>query len=243
MSTETFKSRLQCQTSNIVKSETSSWTTSVGKNTSRQPTWRHRVRKKHSSTWVLDCSIAKRIKKNQVEMYQMQTQERQPNPPIYGRPTPRTTRWTCVLICPYRCWLLRTHRRFLRRTLKRWCCLFTCLTTRAVHIEVAQSLYTESCLAAVTRFIARRGYPSTIISGKGTDFVGAANELKAFMYELDKAKIESVLAARIVCKFNPPGAPHFGRIWYCFKVARKSWLQSWTSEALPTKYWAQQCVL
>ena len=48
--------------------------------------------------------------------------------------------------------------KFLRRTLKRWCCLFTCLTMRAVHIEVTQSLDTESCLAAVTRFIARRGY-------------------------------------------------------------------------------------
>ena len=37
---------------------------------------------------------------------------------------------------------------FLRRTLKRWCCLFTWLTTRAVHIEVAQSLDIESCLGA-----------------------------------------------------------------------------------------------
>ena len=104
--------------------------------------------------------------------------------------------------------------KFLRRTLKRWCCLFTCLTTRAVHIEVAQSLDTESCLAAVTRFIARRGYPSTIISDNGTNFVGAAKELKAFMDEWDKAKIESDLAQKkIVWKFNPPGAPHFGGIW------------------------------
>ena len=103
--------------------------------------------------------------------------------------------------------------KFLRRTLKRWCCLFTCLTTRAVHIEVAQSLDTESCLAAVTRFSARRGYPNTIISDNGTNFVGAANELKAFMNEWDKIKIESDLAQKkIVWKFNPPGAPHFGGI-------------------------------
>ena len=95
---------------------------------------------------------------------------------------------------------------FLRRAFKRWCCLFTCLTTRAVHIEVAQSLDTESCLAAVTRFIARRGYPSIIISDSGTKFVGAANELKAFMNEWDKDKIESDLAQKkIVWKFNPPG--------------------------------------
>ena len=104
--------------------------------------------------------------------------------------------------------------KFLQRTLKRWCCLFTCLTTRAVHIEVAQSLDTESCLAAVTRFISRRGYPNTIISDNGTNFVGAANELKAFMNEWDNAKIESDLAQKkIVWKFNPPGAPHLGGIW------------------------------
>ena len=62
--------------------------------------------------------------------------------------------------------------------------------------------------------MARRGYPSTIISDNGTIFVGAANELKSFMNEWDKPKIESDLAQKkIVWKFNPPGAPHFGRIW------------------------------
>ena len=102
--------------------------------------------------------------------------------------------------------------KFLQRTMKRWCCLFTCLTTRAVHIE-AQSLDTESCLAAVTRFIARRGYPSTIISDNETNFVGAADELKAFMNEWDQDKIESDLAQKkIVWKFNRPGARHFGGI-------------------------------
>ena len=88
------------------------------------------------------------------------------------------------------------------------------MTTRAVRIQVAQSLDTESCQAAVTRFIARRGYPSTIICDNGTDFVGLANELKAFRNQWDKAKIESDLAQKkIVWKFHPPGAPHFGGIW------------------------------
>ena len=103
--------------------------------------------------------------------------------------------------------------KFLWRTLQRWCCLFTCLKTNAVHIEVAKSLNTDSCLAAVTRFIARRGYSNTIISDNGTNFVGAANELKSFMNELDKAKRESDLdQKKIVWKFNQPGAPHFGGI-------------------------------
>ena len=44
-----------------------------------------------------------------------------------------------------------------RRNEKRWCCLFTCLTMKAVHVEVAPQLDTDSCLNAIMRFIARRG--------------------------------------------------------------------------------------
>ena len=60
-----------------------------------------------------------------------------------------------------------------RRNEKRWCCLFTCLTVRAVHIEVVPKIDTDSCLNAIMRFIARRGKPSTMISDNGTNFVGA----------------------------------------------------------------------
>ena len=133
----------------------------------------------------------------------------------------------------------------LRRNKKRWCCLFTCLTTRAVHIEVVQSLDTASCLAAVTRFIARRGHPNIIISDKGTNFVGAANELKAFLDICDKAKVESDLVLKKL--FGNSILPELltlvesGKDW--LKVARRPWLQSWTTEASPTRYSEQQCVL
>ena len=106
--------------------------------------------------------------------------------------------------------------KLLRRTMKpmkRWCCLFTCLTTRAIHIQIARSLDTEPCLVGINRFIARRGKPATIISDNGTNFVGSARELKEYINSWNKDQITSNLAqTNIVWKLNPPGA-HFGGVW------------------------------
>ncbi len=49
--------------------------------------------------------------------------------------------------------------------------------TKAVHIELASDFTSEAFLATLTRFVARRGVPKTILSDNGTDFVGAKNEL------------------------------------------------------------------
>ena len=46
-----------------------------------------------------------------------------------------------------------------RSMVKRYCCVFTCLTIRAIHIEVAHTLSTESFIEALRRLIARRGRP------------------------------------------------------------------------------------
>ena len=101
-----------------------------------------------------------------------------------------------------------------RRNEKRWCCLFTCLTMRAVHIEVVPKLDTDSCLNAIMRFIARRGKPNTIISDNGTNFVGAEREFAEYVAEWNKEGIEEHLIQRgIRWKFNPPAAPHFGGVW------------------------------
>ena len=50
--------------------------------------------------------------------------------------------------------------------IKWYICLFTCLATRAVHLEVAHSLDTDSFMNVLQRFIARRGPPTEIWSDK-----------------------------------------------------------------------------
>ena len=60
---------------------------------------------------------------------------------------------------------------------KRYLCLFTCLTTRAVHLEMAYALDTDSFINAFSRMVARRGTPAFVLSDNGTNFVGAEREL------------------------------------------------------------------
>ncbi|XP_060551983.1 uncharacterized protein LOC132713411 [Ruditapes philippinarum] len=57
-----------------------------------------------------------------------------------------------------------------RTHVKRYGCLFTCLATRAVHLEVTHTLTTDSFTAAFQRFTARRGYQK-VFSDNGTNLV------------------------------------------------------------------------
>lgn len=64
-----------------------------------------------------------------------------------------------------------------RSIAKRWAVLFTCLTVRAVYMEVAHSLSSQSCIMAIRRFIARRGAPAEVYTDNGTNFIGASRQL------------------------------------------------------------------
>ncbi|XP_072948442.1 uncharacterized protein [Epargyreus clarus] len=101
-----------------------------------------------------------------------------------------------------------------RRREKRWGVLFTCLTTRAVHVELAASLSTDSMILALRRMAARRGMPKTIFSDNGTNFVGANKELQEALASLNKEDlITTAERMSIRWKFIPPGAPNMGGAW------------------------------
>jgi hypothetical protein len=65
-----------------------------------------------------------------------------------------------------------------RHKIKVYVAIFVCLAVRAVHIELVSDLTSETFIAALRRFIARRGFCSTMYSDNGTNFVGANNELR-----------------------------------------------------------------
>ncbi len=52
--------------------------------------------------------------------------------------------------------------------LKTYACLFVCLATRAIHIELSASLSTDDFLATLRRFMARRGCSANIYTDNGT---------------------------------------------------------------------------
>lgn len=64
---------------------------------------------------------------------------------------------------------------------KAYICLFICLSTKAVHIELVSDLTTTCFLASLRRFFARRGKTNKILSDNATNFVGASKQLKHFL--------------------------------------------------------------
>lgn len=101
-----------------------------------------------------------------------------------------------------------------RSEVKRYGCIFTCLTIRAIHLEVCHSLETDSFINALQRFISRRGNPSLIRSDNGTNLVGGMRELKKSIEQWNQNRIEGFLLQKeIKWYFNPPGASHMGGVW------------------------------
>lgn len=101
-----------------------------------------------------------------------------------------------------------------RSDVKRWGVLVTCLTTRAIHLEVSDNLSTDSCIMALRRVFANRGQPRAIYSDNGTNFRGADVELIRITKLIDKNAMAREFNSEITkWNFIPPASPHMGGSW------------------------------
>ena len=122
-----------------------------------------------------------------------------------------------------------------RSHVKRYGCLFTCLTTRAVHIEIAHSLDTDSFIAAFQRFTSRRGHPEKVFSDNGTNLVAGDRALRESMQQWNQSKIEKHMKWReIEWHFNPPYSSHMGGTWERMIRSTRTILKAIVQEQLLT---------
>lgn len=100
-----------------------------------------------------------------------------------------------------------------RRQEKRYGALFTCLTTRAVHLELAHHLTCDSFILAFRRFVDRRGSPSVVFSDNGTNLTSGEKEMREAVQKINSGLQDYLKRKEIEWRFSPPSAPHFGGIW------------------------------
>ncbi|XP_053392355.1 uncharacterized protein LOC128555028 [Mercenaria mercenaria] len=153
--------------------------------------------------WENRCSKCKKLKAQALKQIMA------PLPPIRLKKSMRAFTYSSVDYAgPF---LTKQGRRKARQ--KRYLRLFTCRSSRAVHLEMAFGLDTDSFLNAFYRISSRRGLPEKVYSDNGTNFIEAYKELLELYNQMDKQKIiEKGNSHRVKWHFNPPQAPHFGKL-------------------------------
>ncbi|XP_061908363.1 uncharacterized protein LOC133653277 isoform X1 [Entelurus aequoreus] len=112
-------------------------------------------------------------------------------------------------------WSVTTRRtRGGQAESKRWAVLFTCMSTRAVHIELIESMETSSFINALRRLFALRGPAKQIRSDCGTNFIGACKELHMVLTDPKEPNVRKYLGEEgCTWIFNPPHSSHMGGAW------------------------------
>ena len=101
---------------------------------------------------------------------------------------------------------------------KAYAAIFICLVTESCHIELVSDLSAEAFLAALRRFVSRRGKPTQIWSDNATCFRRTDKDLKELSQFLQQQAIKKSIinfcsTQDIQWKFSPPTGPHHGSVW------------------------------
>lgn len=133
-------------------------------------------------------------------------------------PVDRTTPcppFTYVGVDTFGPWPVVTRRtRGGQANSKRWAIMFSCLVTRGIHIEVVEELSSSSFINALRRFISLRGPVQEFRSDRGTNFVGATDNLNITAINVEDESVNKfLLQNQTVWKFNPPHASNMSGSW------------------------------
>ena len=94
---------------------------------------------------------------------------------------------------------------------KCYICLFTCMSTRAIHLELVESLEVDAFIRAFRRFCGRRGLPSTLWSDNAKTFKSASKEVKRLV---TSPRLHEFLSSKAVrWKFITEKSPWEGGTW------------------------------
>ena len=101
---------------------------------------------------------------------------------------------------------------------KAYVCIFVSFMVQAVHLQPVLNLTLTAFLATLKWFMVRLRKPSIIWSDRGTNFVGAANKLKALYPFLNLPDMQQPISRycmiqNITWHFIPKKAPHFCGLW------------------------------
>ena len=89
-----------------------------------------------------------------------------------------------------------------------------CAVSSNPLLSMAWSLDTDGFLNALTRMVARRGWPRDMLSNNGTNFIGRSKEINQLVKQMDQDKIQRMMSNKgINWHWNPPAAPHFGGVF------------------------------
>ena len=88
---------------------------------------------------------------------------------------------------------------------KVYICLFTCASTRAIHLEIVSNLSEETFILAFRRFSSHKSLPQIMISDNASTYVAASKEIQ---HLTDSPYLQEKLNQYgTVWKFIPRGAP------------------------------------
>ena len=107
------------------------------------------------------------------------------------------------------------HVDMVRKRLKEkcWGIIFTCMVSRAVHIDLTQAYHTDAVLQSVRRFISLRGTPSQFLSDQGSQLIACSKEVSCMLELIDWSYIDGWCSKRCIeWKFVPPQGQHMNGV-------------------------------